>query len=308
VRHNGEGAVTLIVRENAVQDRTAANSVRKRKRQDEQEKKARALMKRTNAENVAKNTVLVKTVPGLRTKLRDCGDGVGTKMAILKSQFKGRVDRGYTYPLGLIGMEYRVKQKVPPLKMSPSDGGDKFVNLQKLVEMMVAYDNKRTIDVTSPDTKVVRELPLLSEKNTCHHSTASLQKFVAKQLEKAKVQDDPVLVSLEDEYVGLGMYESDLRPKQQRKHYRCLYVSTGVYQGSDFYEATCAPIELADDGCWKVPERDLVPLDGGGFSQNSVKNESLWGVLLYDEGRKPTKQVYADEYVQAHKKCGVLMK
>jgi hypothetical protein len=266
------------------------------------------LIKRTNAENVAKNTVLVKTVPSFRTKLRACGDVVGTKMAILKSQFKGRVDRGYTYPLGVIGMEYRVKQKVPPLKMSPSDGGDKFTHLKKLVEMMVACDKERTIDVTAPDTKVVRELPLLSAKNTCHHSTASLQKFVSKQLDKAKVQDDPVLVSLEDGYVGLSMYESDLLPKKQRKHYRYLYVSTGVYQGSDFYEATCAPIELADNGSWKVPEKDLVRLDGGGFSQNSVKNNSLWGVLLFDEGREPMKQVYADEYIEAHKKRSVLMK
>ena len=104
------------------------------------------------------------------------------------------------------------------------------------------------------------------------------------------------------------MYESDLLPKKQRKHYRCLYVSTGVYQGSDFYEATCAPIELADNGSWKVPEKDLVRLDGGGFSQNSVKNNSLWGVLLYDEGREPMKQVYADEYIEAHKKRSVLMK
>ena len=81
-----------------------------------------------------------------------------------------------------------------------------------------------------------------------------------------------------------------------------------MYQGSDFYEATCAPIELADNGSWKVPEKDLVRLDGGGFSQNSVKNNSLWGVLLYDEGREPMKQVYADEYIEAHKKRSVLMK
>ena len=81
-----------------------------------------------------------------------------------------------------------------------------------------------------------------------------------------------------------------------------------MYQGSDFYEATCAPIELADNGSWKVPEKDLVRLDGGGFSQNSVKNDSLWGVLLYDEGREPMKQVYADEYIEAHKKRSVLMK
>jgi hypothetical protein len=101
------------------------------------------------------------------------------------------------------------------------------------------------------------------------------------------VQDDPVLVSLEDEHVGL---------------------STGVHQGSDFYEATCAPIELADYCCWKVPERDLVPLDVGGFSQNSVENDSLWGVFLHDEGREPMKQVHADERVKACKERRVLMK
>ena len=30
---------------------------------------------------------------------------------------------------------------------------------------------------------------------------------------------------------------------------------------------TCAPIELAENGSWKIPEKDLVRLDGGGFSQ-----------------------------------------
>ena len=102
-----------------MQDRTAANVVQKEKRQDEQEKKARSLIKRTQAENVAKVTVLLNTVSNLRIKLRACGKVIGTQMAILKLQFKDRVDRGYTYPLEVIGMEYRVKQKMPPLKMSP---------------------------------------------------------------------------------------------------------------------------------------------------------------------------------------------
>ena len=100
VRHGAEGAVTIMARENASGDQTAAKAVRKRKREEDIEKKARALIKRTNAENVAKNTVLVKTVPSFRTKLRACGDVVGTKMATLKSQFKGRVDRGLTRPPG----------------------------------------------------------------------------------------------------------------------------------------------------------------------------------------------------------------
>ena len=131
--------------------------------------------------------------------------------------------------------------------------------------MMIAYDQTRTIDVTAPDSKVVRELPQLSAKNTYRHSTSGLQKFVSRQLVKAKVLDDPILVSLEDEYAGLCMYEFDKLPKKQRKHYRCLCVSTGVHQGPDYYEATCAPIELQDNGFWKVPEKFLVPFGVWGL-------------------------------------------
>jgi hypothetical protein len=166
---------------------------------------------------------------------------------------------------------------------------------------MITYDDSRTVDVEAPDTKVVRDIPILAAEHTCAHSKAVLKKVIKEQLENAKVEDDPVLIALEKDYVGQFMFEFDKKPKKARKHHKCVYVSTGVYKGSDYYGGTCVPVVLGEDGPWVVPEKDLVQLEDGGTSQDHVKNDSLWGVLLYDEGREPMKQGYADAHMKAHK-------
>ena len=112
VRQNSVGAVTGIIREWEQQASKAAVLVRKRKREDKLKKAAASLLKRTGAENAAKETKLIQAVEELQLRLLACDGVKGPQVAILKEQFKGRIFRGYKYEnKAAIGMEYRKKMK-----------------------------------------------------------------------------------------------------------------------------------------------------------------------------------------------------
>ena len=60
-------------------------------------------------------------------------------------------------------------------------------------------------------------------------------------------------------------------------------------------------MEQTEEGDWVVPEEDLVKMPDGSTSQDDVMNDSLFGVCLYCESKDPKKQVWTDQYIEAHK-------
>ena len=112
---------------------------------------------------------------------------------------------------------------------------------------MITCDTTRTVVVEAPRTKVVRVLPLISKKFQSASSRVKKEAFVQQQLQKAAHHDDPVLLELEQQYLGKLLFDFEA-PKKNRKTYRVTSIETYKHEGAWKYQATCVPVVKSNGG------------------------------------------------------------
>jgi len=123
-------------------------------------------------------------------------------------------------------------------------------------------------------------------------------------IEAARPVDDPLLVELEEKYLGKIQYDSDGRTMtfggKKKKHkltYRIAKVQWGDVGGPAYYEATCVPVEKGTTGTWEIAAECKVD---GSDTVYARKYELGVNLACLKDDENPTRLEYADEYIAAH--------
>jgi hypothetical protein len=227
--------------------------------------------KRAKKANKASETELVTSLDGLKLKLR--GFQQGTKvnkkksMDFLKLQFYKRAQleaegkRSYSS----IGDQYRSTSKPKKLKLSPPDGSPKtreLPYLSELLELMVKVDvAEKYEDDEVEDVTAVRELPMVCENSMSQRALDAIAELKAEQGKLAAEQEDPVLVELEELYLGKIFRDEDVRGKP---HYEVVAIYYDEKSGGKHWEAAVAPAFLSENGVWETPIIKRAALWRGG--------------------------------------------
>ena len=225
-----------------------------------------------------------------------------TSKLLLQEQIKTRIQMGNSYPVSVIGAEYRSDKKPYKIRWTKPKESVKseVAYLTDLALAMVTYDTANGIVTEVPVADLVRSLPQISSEHTSAKGKNLRAKLRDKMYAAAEPQDDALAVELLQEYKGKLLYVNDDEawPSQT---FRVIDVQFYKGEGSyhDCWEATCEPVERCDSGSWRVPSKFLVP---GDYEPPLVQNQYLYGVMVasLEDPENPKRVPYADEYIALH--------
>ena len=116
----------------------------------------------------------------------------------------------------------------------------------------------------------------------------------------AEPEDGALAVELLHAYKGKLLFVND-DPTWPSQTFRVadvqFYEGTGAFH--DSWEATCEPVEMCEDGSWRVPSKYLAP---GGGAHPVVMNKYLYGIELASlaDPDNPKRVPFVDEYAALH--------
>ena len=309
VRSCSLGAVVKLKRADRNNDWKDGTEMRKKKRADKKTKEERLLLKRAAAANDAQEAELLETPAAVVLELRSL-DTMKSKMALLTHEFDSRVNRGREYPMSLIGMESRLSSKGFKLRKTPMESKPtstrKFEYMKELVLAMVGHDHAvgRVNAVGVVEFKGPRINPVISARSTSAACITLKEEYQQSQIEAARPVDDPLLLELEEKYLGKILYDNDGKNMtfggKKKKHkltYRIAKVQWGDIGGPPYYEATCVPVEKGTTGTWEIAAECRVD---GSDTVYARKYELGVNLACLKDVDNPTRLEYADEYIVAH--------
>jgi hypothetical protein len=251
--------------------------------------------------DIAVQTTLAETWGELEGEMASFGKGKMALKTYLQEQFKSRkLLRNGTYNTIPFGSEFRSKTKPYPLRMNPHPvEGIKTNNdmvmkyLKNLLYVMIAEDNLRPLELTArpEDAKLVRQLPVISEKYL-NPSSTRLKKLQASTVAAmAQPKDNPWYISLMETYLSKILWDGG--------YFRVVAVQYVPNKGKNVFpcwEATTEPVFKGDDGNFIVHDRHLVTMEDG--TKKLLKSAEVGFALAeYSHGddAEPVKLTFADE-------------
>ncbi len=255
--------LTLFLRATNLADSVEAKVIRKQRKMAKIQERAKAHAKKMMNFDVAVQTTLAESWSELEGEMASFGKG--KKMALktyLQEQFKSRkLLRNGTYNTIPIVSEYRSKAKPYALRMNPhpveglkQNNDIQITYLKKLLRVMVAEDNFRSLEPTArpEDAKLVRQLPVISDEFLNPSSTWLKKLQAATVAAMAQPKDNPWYISLMETYLGKILWDGG--------HFRVIAIQYVPNKGKNVYpcwEATTEPVFRYDDGKFIVHDRHL---------------------------------------------------
>jgi hypothetical protein len=140
------------------------------------------------------------------------------------------------------------------------------------------------------DITVVRELDMVCKSSMSHYAIEAIAELKAEQGRLAAEHNDPVLLELEELYLGKVLRDEDERGKP---HYEVVAISYDERSGGKYWEATVAPVSLSAEGVWATP-RSCYIVEGG---EEMIDPRMLEGYVLVDltePEKRPADIVYVE--------------
>ena len=243
--------------------------VRKKRKADKMDAKARAQAKKMNAVDVALQTTLAETRSALDGEIASFGNSKLALRTYLQDQYKSpTLIRKSIYTSIPEASEFRMKKKPFRLRMNPHPTpGNKITAdmqmtyLKRLLYLMIDEDRLRPMEpsLSAGDTQLVRRLPVISEAYLNPESVRLKKLQESTVAAMAQPTDNPWYAKLKDEYMGKIFYD-------QKAFYRVFAIQYVPNTGKNVFpcwEATTEPVHKEEHGQFGVLERDLVvTLDG----------------------------------------------
>ncbi len=302
IRIRNPGLITIYVRDNDVKDTVAATIHREKKKQEKKNESALKQAKKIENHNVAMETKLSLSHVELKGEIDSFGSVVKHKLSYLQEQFRSRkLLRKGIYNSIPTPSKFRSEKKPYPLRMNPHPDPiqkikdiHRITYLQQLLRLMITEDNLRALEPTVrlEDTKLVRQLPVVSETflNPLSVRLKTEQEVLIAAM--ASTSDNPWLTTLQDAYLGKLLYDGG--------YYRVIAIQYVPNKNSNRYpcwEATTEPV-YKDKGAFVVHDRHL---SFGEDGSRTVLKSSLIGFALaeYSNGDNvdPVPLTFADECI-----------
>ena len=295
------GRLTLFLRATNLADSVEAKVIRKQRKMEKIQKRAKAHSKKMHNFDIAVQTALAETWRELEGEIASFGKGKMALKTYLQEQFKSRkLLRNGIYNTIPIVSEYRSNAKPYALRMNPQpvDGVKQNNDMQieylkNLLRVMIAEDNLRPLQPTArpEDAKLVRQLPVISAE-FLNPSSTRLKKLQASTVAAlAQPIDNPWYTCLMETYLGKILWDGG--------HYRVIAIQYVPNKGKNVYpcwEATTEPVFRDDDGKFIVHDRHLITMEDG--TKKLLKSAEVGFALAeYSHGddTEPVKLTFADE-------------
>jgi hypothetical protein len=250
-------------------DAVEAAVLRKKRKADAMQKKARAHAKKMVEVDVALQTTLAESRSALDGEIVSYGNSKISLRTFLQEQFKSRkLLRNNLYNTIPVASEFRMKKKPYTLRMNPhpTPGANITTDMQisylkRLLYVMIDEDLQRPLEpqARAEDTQLVRRLPVISQTYLNPESLRLKKLQEATVAAMAQPTDNPWYGKLKDEYLGKILYD-------QKKYYRVFAIQYVPNTGKNVYpcwEATTEPVHKDEHGLFVLHDRDLVvTIDG----------------------------------------------
>jgi len=304
VRRKTVGEVTQLLRASHREDKEEQVETRKRKASEKFDanvlQQANIAGNRNTAEETAMNS-LCTDLEDLEHQLQARQNNKPSRLTFLKEQVYARIagEEPRLYP-GL-GAEWRKpggKIRVSSKNKSQSDED----YLTQLVTAMLREDadslGVNNSHMPSVTQNYIRALPTIALEYTNPKAVAWKEEFSSKIAKLATPLDDPMLVLLQEKYIGKLLFDNDTRASQKLFRIAAIqFVRSYASNRHSCWEATCEPMYHDT-----TSGQYLVPKDKQVEGSNLILSNALQGYALaeYQAGMDSdaTMLPWVDNYIQ----------
>jgi len=215
---------------------------------------ARLALQRLETANVRDEIKLVSSVRELKDELESKDSSTGSQVAYLKLQVQARVHHASRHTDVSYELADRYLTQNKKIRVSSPDGNGVAADqkyLTELVELMINIDKEndhfgiilRGDAAAAPQS--ARKVPFIDYAMRCYYARELDAKEKA-EMEKRGLQDDPVLLSYEDKYLGALLLDGNV-------FYKVVDIGWDRSAGVELWSAVC--VEVNSKGA--IPESSM---------------------------------------------------